>query len=239
MSTADVEIASKEQTTESVPAVDDRRRKGRLALVALLLIVLLTCCCVIWSLLREVPDVVGMTEAEAQQTLEDAGFKSDPVFADGSSDVSTGAGMVIAQDPLAGTRHMVGTVVTITIASGSEAEEESTEETSTYSTPWTGSESDNDESDTGGSSGGSGATGPVVPMAQNMTEAQARAVLEGAGYRMVVGGYGPTTAGVVEGKTYFQDPAPGTVLAKGSTVTVWVSTGAPETGVPYPQPVSP
>jgi hypothetical protein len=95
---------------------------------------------------------------------------------------------------------------------------------------------------TGVPSGAAGTvdTRPLTPNVQNMTEAAALTTLRNAGYQPVIGGYGPTTAGVREGHVYYQDPAPDARLSRGGIVTLWISSGAPHDdgyeGVPYPGP---
>lgn len=64
-----------------------------------------------------VPDVVGMTEAEAAKVLQDAGF--DVVPAASFSD-TVPSGSVINQDPEAGATALIGSAVSITVSQGPE-----------------------------------------------------------------------------------------------------------------------
>lgn len=251
MSAADIEAGPGSQGSASTPETTrSRRRREVLAILVLIILALLTCCCLTWSQIKEIPDVVEMAEEEARAALEEAGFRVRVVYADdaaGGTGTSGTPGTVTDQSPEAGTRARAGTTVTITVAGGVPD----------------GDAGDGVQSD--GSGGGrtvdgggsdtfdpasrftditaSGGSGPQVPTAQNVSESAARRILEAAGYRMVVGGFGPTTAGVTEGNVYYQEPAPGSSLPRGATVTVWISTGAPHKdgyeGVPYPAPTNP
>lgn len=86
----------------------------------------------------EVPDVVGMTQEEATQTLEDAGFT---VKVTTRSSTSVEPGHVITQSPKAGTKTSE-TTVTIKVAEGEDEDE----------TPAEPEEDDDDDSDDGGGS---------------------------------------------------------------------------------------
>lgn len=253
MTAADLEAGLEAQRAQALE--DERqRRRALFALLALVLLILLTFGCWAWSQVRDIPDVVGMTEADARAVLEDAGFEvmatqaDDAPAARGELTPGESGGEVLAQSPRGGTRYILGTIVTITVDGANVAANDTSDGDGPSMTTLpdvgeTGSGAAEDDSRAVWSSSGSGSPGPLVPIAQNMTETAARSVLEGAGYRMVVGGYGPTTAGMTAGKVYFQNPAPGTVLARGATVTVWVSTGAPHQdgyeGMPYPGPTNP
>jgi penicillin-binding protein 1A len=59
-----------------------------------------------------IPNVVGMTEADATTTLQAVGFVVAVVYIPGTIE---NAGTVESQDPLAGTKHKVGTTVTINV----------------------------------------------------------------------------------------------------------------------------
>jgi beta-lactam-binding protein with PASTA domain len=64
-----------------------------------------------------VPNVVGMAEAQATQTLEDAGFQ---VAREESFDDTVASGVVSGQNPSAGVNAETGTTVTITVSKGAE-----------------------------------------------------------------------------------------------------------------------
>jgi serine/threonine-protein kinase len=64
---------------------------------------------------QKIPDVVGMQQAQAEQTLRDAGFVPVPVT---SSTSDAPEGQVIQQVPGAGQSAQQGTQVTIVVSSG-------------------------------------------------------------------------------------------------------------------------
>ena len=66
----------------------------------------------------QVPNVVGLPEAEAKSALEDAGFKITTAKA-ANADVPSGK--VITQSPAAGTVVTAGSTVTITVSTGAPA----------------------------------------------------------------------------------------------------------------------
>ncbi|MRS12535.1 MAG: PASTA domain-containing protein [Actinobacteria bacterium] len=70
---------------------------------------------------------------------------------------------------------------------------------------------------------------PVIPFVGNMTQAAGTALLQGAGYSVTIG-YGTTTAGVTSGHIYAQEPPFYSHASPGTTVKIWVSTGAPAGG---------
>lgn len=65
----------------------------------------------------EVPDVTGLSQADAEQELEDAGFTTS-VESESSSDVDSG--LVISTDPAGGNTAKRGSEVTITVSTGAE-----------------------------------------------------------------------------------------------------------------------
>lgn len=64
-----------------------------------------------------VPEVAGLSQEEAKDTLEDAGFRVDPVL---RNDPDTAAGRVISQEPAAGARIRSGSLVRIAVSLGPE-----------------------------------------------------------------------------------------------------------------------
>lgn len=64
----------------------------------------------------EVPNVVGMAEADAETELVDAGFVAGEIVYEGSLDVP--AGIVMAQDPVGGTMAPGGSAVDLVVSSG-------------------------------------------------------------------------------------------------------------------------
>lgn len=69
-----------------------------------------------WDLaFATVPDVTGLTQAQAVAAIEAAGFVA-AVVTDSSNTVA--AGLVISQDPTAGSQASAGSTVTITVSTG-------------------------------------------------------------------------------------------------------------------------
>ena len=64
----------------------------------------------------EVPNVVGLSQDEAQQRLDDAGLELGSKDEVPSSEFAEGA--VIEQDPAAGTQAQRGTAVAVTVSAG-------------------------------------------------------------------------------------------------------------------------
>jgi beta-lactam-binding protein with PASTA domain len=197
------------------------------------------------SQFAEIPDVVGMSRDEAAETLEDAGFEMGDITEVQSAEVDPGE--VDAQSPEAGRRLLKGTRVDLDVAAGAggtSGDGDGDRDSSGYDNGGydTGDDDDTDGDSGFAGSGGGSVGGPYVPSVQNTPEASALATLRSAGYRPYIGGYGPATAGVLEGYVYFQEPAPGTPLPLGSAIELWVSTGAPHEdgyeGVPYPGPTN-
>jgi penicillin-binding protein 1A len=107
-------------------------------------------------------------------------------------------GTVIGQDPAGGEQAQMTSVVTITVAVGG-----------------------------GGGGNGAGSDLAVVPDVTGLTEDQAIATLQAAGFEVavVVDGCDLGTAGChpKEGRVWRQDPFPGDETLEGVTVTVWVN----------------
>lgn len=217
----------------------NRRLLAVIALVAIIFILL-------WLFLSQtanVPDLVGMDSADAKAAIVDAGFvvgDIETIAADAP------AGQVTAQAPAGGARALKGAQIDLTVAKG--AGDEDTDD-------GTGSGSDGSDQDADGGSdfvyganatdtpdmgdGSSGAAieyGPQVPQVLGMSEAKALATLKAAGYYPVVGGRGPSTTTVAAGLVYYQTPAPEAFEPRGKTVSIWISTGPPSEGFPYPAP---
>ncbi len=226
-------LASEDMGDES----DDRMRR----IVALLLLLAIIGLVVWWFLSRLilVPDVVGLTESKARETLEVAGFELGEITTTTVS-IEEEAGKITDQNPDAGNRVLKGSGIDVVIAV----------------LPGTGS--GDGSSGFGGTGAGTGGlprsvaatdqpidyvpyvtdpilSGPQVPMVLNMTLANAKATLSSAGYKYTVK-YGPSTAGVVKGHVLYQKPEPDAFEDRGTVVEIWISTGAPKGGAPYPQP---
>jgi eukaryotic-like serine/threonine-protein kinase len=139
-----------------------------------------------------VPDVIGMSAAEATRRLTRAGFRTEV------GEAPSGPPGVRTQDPPAGTRAELGSVVRILVA---------TDETRTTTTVTTTT-----------------ATAPtraIVPSTGGQDEATAISAIEGAGFRARV--LERTVSDPADdGRVIQQSPAGGTRAPPGSTVTITV-----------------
>ncbi|GAB6984431.1 Stk1 family PASTA domain-containing Ser/Thr kinase [Nocardioides pyridinolyticus] len=81
---------------------------------------------------EEIPNVVGMVEPEAKNTLRNAGFKVETIENPNSTEP---AGTVISQSPRGGTRADQGTTVTLVVSSFVEPTESPTEPTEPTGSP--------------------------------------------------------------------------------------------------------
>jgi serine/threonine-protein kinase len=233
---ADEPIASDSATEE-----ERRRERHRMiaAIAATLLIGLVLF--ITWLLLQRtavVPDVVGLPQDEAVATIERVGLPVGEVTT--STNTSVKAGEVGFQSPPGEARVIRGTPVNIdiSVAIGSVVldrdgigqsqgyrlglDEEYTREA-------IGSDANPSQMDTPKT------TADTLPSVQGMTRSQAAATLEAAGYGATFKS-GASTTGVAAGIAYAQEPAPESSVARGTKVTVWMSTGAPENGWPYTRP---
>ena len=131
------------------------------------------------STFATVPNVVGMTESQAQTTIEQAGYAASVVQQPSNRYI---AGKVISQTPAPGTQYATGNSVTIIVSLGA---------------PQSG-----------------------VPNAIGMSEADARTMLASAGFGVSVSHAIGSPAGTVIG----QDPGAGTSLPVGSLVSITVAT---------------
>jgi beta-lactam-binding protein with PASTA domain len=136
----------------------------------------------------EVPNVVGMDYADAVQALSNAKLKAEKeeVFS------SKPADRVLKQDPPAGENVNEGTTVTLRVSKGKEM--------------------------------------VSVPNVVGMSEADAKATLQQQGFQVQTQQASSDTT--PEGNVSAQDPAGGSQAAKGSVVTITVSTGPSTTTVP-------
>lgn len=247
MSAADVNDGELVERKDD-PDRDPERRRWVYALLILVILLLLTCCCWVWSLRAPVPDVVGMTQKQAHATLKKAGFNSDFISEATGMPVSGSAAddgaVAVSQSPEAGKKYIRGTTVTVTMSSKPAPPFTPQSDGSNITLPDGSGSSGSQPSGPSAVTGLGGSTavsaGPLVPSALNMKPSAAKAVLSAAGYRAVIGGYHSASAGVLAGNVWYQNPAPGTSAPRGSTVVLWLSTGAPKGGFadePYPAPI--
>lgn len=116
------------------------------------------------------------------------------------------AGMIVHQSPSPGVVVPADTVVKVVVSSG---------------TPSRGSAA-------------VGGGGPYVPSVVGLTSGRARNTLAGAGYGMRTV-FAPSTS-TDKGLVFWQSVGPGPDANAGGSVTVWISTGVPDKGAPYPKP---
>lgn len=212
----------------------DTRRKRAAALLLIAIVALI----IWWAMMQlaPIPNVVGMAEANAIKTIEDAGFEVGDITR--SSQTAYEPGTVANQAPDAGARRFRGGAVSIVVAQAGDGDSSGAPASS-------GVYDDGLTLPPGGEGNGTPDYNPASPDSVGktmidvlgMTESAARAALRDAGYAVTVD-FGPTTAGE-PGRVYYQNPAPGSFVDSGIRVSVWVSTGAPEGGYPYPQPPYP
>ena len=234
---------------------DGGRRKGALY-VAIALLILGLFALGAWLIANnllgggepvEVPDVVGMTEDEAIEALEEVGLEAEPID-DFSRRVPEGE--VFEQDPTAGADAMTGDTVTITVSSGVQqttvpdlvglsledataALEEARLKLGGVTTG-TAEDAEPDEVleqfpaagrevDRGTEVDLVVAQGTTVPDVVGESQGDAQEILDDAGYDVAI--ITEPSDEVEEGFVIAQDPDPGTELEQGSTVTILVSEG--------------
>jgi beta-lactam-binding protein with PASTA domain/serine/threonine protein kinase len=103
------------------PSRPRRSRKGPLLLVLALLLATVGGAGAYWfgwARYTSTPGVIGLSQAAAEDKLEDAGLGVD--FADEAYSETVPAGMVIATDPTAGSRILQDGTVTVTVSLGKE-----------------------------------------------------------------------------------------------------------------------
>jgi eukaryotic-like serine/threonine-protein kinase len=227
-------VATSEDTERDDSATsakdEESRRRGILAAIALAVLFFL----VLWWLLSRyaaVPDVVGLPEQRATDVIESAGFVVGTVIE--RSSVEGRAGEVVEQSPGAGSRALRGTAVDLFVAEGEPAADDTDAQPGMddvsleWGAPTSAPRPIAPASPTD--------RRPRVPQALGLTEGEATALMRSAGYRITVD-YGPSTTAVPRGNVFYQEPPPDTVAARGSTVSIWVSTGSPIPGANQPRP---
>lgn len=198
-----------------------------------------------------VPNVVGQDEAEAQKTLQDAGFvvESEAVYS------SSEQGTVVSTDPEAGTEAAKGSTVTIQVSKGEEkitvpdvrGKDENTAKSTlsaaglnvTVDTQYSDSVSTGNVISQNPSAGtkvesGTGVTIVVslgkkpedkvsVPAVTNISEENARQMISNAGLNPASQYESSDT--VPAGYVIRCSPGVGSSVSKGTTVTIFVSSG--------------
>jgi len=143
-----------------------------------------------------VPDLSGMTQAEAQTALTDAKLTLGNVTTEPSTDVASG--QVVRQDPGAGTKAAQGTAVNIVVSSGSPTPSVSPSPSPSQS-----------------------ASGVTVPNVYGMDSTSATDELQQAGFGVFIkqrAGTGQPSGTVVK-----MVPDAGSVVAPGTTVVITIA----------------
>lgn len=204
----------------------------------------------------EVPDVTGLSEDDAGEKLEDAGFTTS-FESETSSDVDSG--LVISTDPAGGEMARRGSSVTVTVSTGAEqvkvpplvgqtlnaAKQQlsavgldfsSSEESSSRpagevltQSPDAGSSVDPGSSVTLTVSSGPEETKVPVPSMVGLSQSDAQSQLAAAGLVPSIQTES-TSIQPQDGRVIAQSPDPGTQVADGSTVVLTVGSYDPDTG---------
>ena len=204
----------------------------------------------------EVPDVTGLSQADAEQELDEAGFDSSVQTAS-SSEVDSG--LVISTDPPAGELARRGSQVVLTVSTGAEQVEvpavvgmtlnaarqqlsaanlefSSSEQSSNRpagevlsQSPDAGTAVDPGSSVTLTVSSGPAVTRVAVPALVGLTQADAESQLSSAGLVPSVQNR-DTSIQPQDGRVIDQSPTSGTRVAEGSTVVITVGSYNPDSG---------
>ncbi|HNA45366.1 MAG TPA: PASTA domain-containing protein, partial [Solirubrobacterales bacterium] len=204
----------------------------------------------------EVPDVTGLSQDDAEQELEDAGFTTS-IETRTSSDVDSG--LVIETDPAGGEMARRGSEVTVTVSSGAaqvkvppvvgQTLNAAKQQLAAVGLDYSSSEEPSDrpqgevidQSPTAGTRVDPGSTvtlvvssGPEdtrvsVPALVGQTQSSAESQLTAAGLVPSVQTQS-TTIQPQDGKVIDQSPGSGTKVAEGSTVVITVGKYEPDSG---------
>ncbi|HNA24558.1 MAG TPA: PASTA domain-containing protein, partial [Solirubrobacterales bacterium] len=204
----------------------------------------------------EVPDVTGLSQDDAEQELEDAGFTTS-IETRTSSDVNSG--LVIETDPAGGEMARRGSEVTVTVSSGAaqvkvppvvgQTLNAAKQQLAAVGLDYSSSEEPSDrpqgevidQSPTAGTRVDPGSTvtlvvssGPEdtrvsVPALVGQTQSSAESQLTAAGLVPSVQTQS-TTIQPQDGKVIDQSPGSGTKVAEGSTVVITVGKYEPDSG---------
>jgi len=235
----DIDTAADTHTPVQPTDVDrDEERRKRSGAILLAVVVALI---VLWWILTQttvVPNLTGLSEAQARRALREASLMTGNVSEVRSRQQRPGR--VADQGPYGGVRVMKGSEIDFALAVrvGLALQDGGAEATS----PAYGYSLTEDEIDSGSTLSDPADQRTLysaqgVPMVQALTESDAIATLRAAGYRTRVR-HGPVTTGPGRGKVYYQDPAPEEMEPAGTVVEIWISTGGPGAGnFPYSKPV--
>lgn len=204
-----------------------------------------------------VPDVIGLNIAEARETLEDVDFEVE-VVDDPESDVEPG--LVTDQDPRERTEADKGSTVVLTVSGEPEVvavpdisnmpETEAQRILTEHGLRWTVESIEDPDREPGVVSGqdpapgtevevdsavkmyvSKGAGEEIVPDLSGSTLSSAQSELQRLGF-LVGGPVEESSSSVSSGRVIRTDPAAGSSVDKGSTVTVVVSSGSRTVSVP-------
>ncbi len=202
----------------------------------------------------EVPDVTGLSQAEAESELEDAGFNAS-IKSESSSDVDSG--LVISTDPAGGEMARRGSTVTVTVSTGVEQVKvpplvgetlnaarqqlsavgldfSSSQQTSDRpkgevirQSPNAGTEVDPGSTVTLTVSSGPDESKVAIPALVGLTQSDAESQLSSAGLVASVQTQ-DTSIQPQDGRVIDQSPSQGTQVAEGSTVVITVGRYNPD-----------
>jgi beta-lactam-binding protein with PASTA domain len=227
-------------------------------LIAVLAVAAIAAAAFMWlNRTSAVPDVVQMTQPDAQTAIIAAGFKVGRVETTQTAEASE-VGKVVAESPTPGTQVKVGSPINITVSGGqklvavpnvvgmTQAAAEAalsqaglTASAQSGNSPTVASGQVISQAPAAGQSVPSntsigitvsqGPANTAVPDVVEKTESDATAALKAAGLKVkVVTNYNPAP----DGDVYAQTPVQGTLVAPGSTVSISVSNG------PAPSPAT-
>ena len=247
---------------------EDRKRRGPLALLIILLVALIAAALIFGPKLFQsspdqvqVPTITGMTRADAETALHNAGLAVGSVTEASSQDVASGR--VISQDPQAGQDAGNGANVDFVVSNGKpqvslpdvvgQDKTNAAQQLRASGLRVVLSQRDVDDpkdqvvamQPPAGTKVADGSKvtlfwsdGPEqVPSVVGKTEDQARQLIEAAGFK--VSKVTDSSTKAVKGTVLQQSPPSGQTLDKGSTITIVVSTYTEPTPTPTPTPTPP
>jgi serine/threonine-protein kinase len=160
-----------------------------------------------------VPNVVGQRASIARFALRDAGFEIAPLIRVPDEDLEN-EGLVVATSPEAGQEWPIGSIVTITVAAAQAAPKGSPSGGETRG--------DRNAPPVNEPETASGSVEPRLPDVVGRETAEAAALL--AGYKVVTQ---VSTVDAEPGDVVAMDPAAGTALRMGATVTLTIAAAPP------------
>ncbi|MDA3935414.1 MAG: PASTA domain-containing protein [Actinomycetota bacterium] len=210
-------------------SMGDQRQTRRAVFIVLILFLIL-----FWWLLTQfgrVPDVVGMSKADASSAIESAGFDVGVIS---EIELAEFSGTIAEQSVKPGRWMLKGNEIDLVYALGDgegNSVSEKPQVNPSVSTTQAVSDTDDDTRDSEPSSTSEYVPqtkdyGPQVPAVQGLSQASAVAVLKAAGYGVEIS-YRTSNTSVPSGDVFYQDPPPDAYRAMSTVVEIHVSTGAP------------